>query len=285
MSKLVDYVAINNYNNYLLDIDLLRVFDFASKGNHQIYRIVDAMDGITIGAFEYALIAKGLEFRIGLNSSFRYQGLASNILKDVINKIGKAFPNTKYIVCYISLDNKASLKMIKKCGFSSSDDEISLEEGYQEYTLLNPYFQNERTSNDKINFIKSCDEEMSLKLELEGIKPHKISFKKTGGEMEIITDLQSDNDCNIIRFVKTLNEVIYNLAPSFPNTEYFTFKLKLRPGVHAINYIRLFSVYGYRLDTLESSEQILKFKYDNPEYHTSVKEVLTRGLIKEKINL
>ena len=284
MSKLVDYVLIRNFNSYLLDTDLMKILDFGQSGNHKIYRIVDAMAGYTIGAVEYALVAKGIELRIGLNSAYRNQGLASNILKDVVEKLGNAFPNTKYLVCYISLDNKASLKMIKKSGFNPNEDDMAMEEGYQEYLLLNPYFQTEKRGNDKINFIDAPEEDYLFKLELRGVRPHKVRVKRTYDGMEIIPDLQDDINCNIIRFVETLTGVIYSLAPLYPSSKYFTFILELNAKAHPMNYIKLFSLYGFELDTLESSDRKLVFKYPNPEYRISVKDVLTRGIIKEKNN-
>ena len=60
--------------------------------------------------------------------------------------------------------------------------------------------------------------------------------------------------------------------------------VELNAKAHPMNYIKLFSLYGFELDTLESSNRKLVFKYPNPEYRISVKDVLTRGIIKEKNN-
>lgn len=282
MSKLVDYVLIKNFNSYLLDMDLLKVFNFGWTGNHKIYRIVDAEKNITIGAVEYAKVAKGVEIRIGLNSAFRHQGLASNIINDVVEKIGKVFSNTKYLVCYIDVHNEYSVKMIEKSGFYMNEDNKQLEEGYREYLLVNPYLQVDNLANDDINFIEAPDEDSLFKIELRGVKPHKLKIKRTYDGIELMTDLQDDENCNIIRFVETLTDVIYSLSPLYPSSEYFTFRLNLRPKVHPMNYIKLFSLYGYQLDTLESTDKTLVFKCLNPEYRVSVRDALTRGLIKEK---
>lgn len=284
MSRLVNYVVMNNFNNHLLDTDLLRVFDFGRVGNHRIYRIVDAMEDVTIGAVEYAKVARGLEIRIGLNSAFRNQGLASNIINDVVDKIGKAFSNTKYLVCYVDVNNDYSLKMVRKSGFYPSDNDIPLEEGYCEYLLLNPHLQIDNQANDNVNFVDCPDEEALFKIELRGVKAHKVRIKRTYDGMEIMTDLQDDKNCNIIRFVKTLTEMIYHLGPLYPSSEYFTFRFNLGPNVHPMNYIKLFSLYGYQLNTLSSTDSILVFKCLNPEYHINVRDVLTMGLIKEKNN-
>lgn len=285
MSKLVDYVLIKNFNSYLLDTDLFKVFDFGSIGNHRIYRIVDVNENVTIGAVEYAKVAKGLEIRIGLNSAFRNQGLASNIVNDVIDKIGKCFPNTKYLVSYVDIGNEYSVKMIEKSGFYFNEDNKQFEEGYREYLHINPHFKVDNPANDKVNFIGTPDEDALFKIELRGVKPHKIKLKKTYDGMELITDLQDDINCNIIRFVETLTDIIYSLSPLYPSSEYFTFRLEIGPRAHPINYIKLFSLYGYQLDTFDSTEKILVFKCLNPEYRISVRDVLTRGLIKEKKDL
>ena len=284
MSKLVDYVLIKNFNNRLFDEDLREVFDFGIDGQHKIYRIVDAFEGYTIGAVEYALINKGLELRVGLNSTFRYRGLASNILKDVVKKIGKCFPNTKYLVCYISLDNKASLKMINRSGFCPSGDEIALEEGYQEYLLLNPSFQTEKLGNDEINFIEERDEETFFRLNIDEIGAHKLKFKRTIDGMELMIDYLPKTKDEVKSFMEKLVDLINALSPLYPFTEYFIYTVYF--GHKKLTTDLLDEIYqcGFEISPSLSDENQTVLKYLNSDYRSSVKEALTRGIIKEKNN-
>ncbi len=282
MIRIIKYVPIRAYDEHFFSEDLLNIIDFNIGGNHRTFKIIDIFTDETIGAVEYAAAARGLELRIGLNEYYRYQWLAQEIIKDVVDKVGKYFPNTKYFVCYINPKNVASQKMVEKCDFWPNEENDAQAEGYMEYNLLNPYFQKVITGNDKVNFIKEADPKSMLKINLAGVGYFNVRFRRTYDGMELLTTLQDNEKCSDSLLVETISSILYSLAPAYPSSEYFTFVIKTNKKDRIRSLKKIFRECGYQLDTLESNDEKLVFKFPNPEYRINVEENLTPRLIKEK---
>lgn len=156
----VDFIEMKNFNNYLLDSELYKVFDFGfnyGNKNIKIFRIVERHTRYTVGAVEFLLTPMGLDIKIGLNSAYRYNGNGTKLLKMIIKSFGESLNNTEYFVAHIAPDNLVSQKLFSKCGFASDFDEIEAElaEGYLTYKKETLIMVKKITKKMKLYFVKA----------------------------------------------------------------------------------------------------------------------------------
>ncbi len=180
----VDFIEMKNFNNYLLDSELYKVFDFGlSYGNKniKIFRIVERDTRYTIGAIEFLLTPMGLDIKIGLNSSYRKNGNGTKLLKMIIDSFGESLNNTEYFVAHIAPDNLASQKLFSKCGFANDFDEVESElaEGYLTYRKRNPNYGKKNYGKDEVIFYQGEDDNAYYKLEIFKSDEFGNLFRKT----------------------------------------------------------------------------------------------------------
>lgn len=263
----VDFIEMKNFNNYLLDSELYKVFDFGfnyGNKNIKIFRIVERYTRYTVGAVEFLLTPMGLDIKIGLNSAYRYNGNGTKLLKMIIKSFGESLNNTEYFVAHIAPDNLVSQKLFSKCGFASDFDEIEAElaEGYLTYKKRNPNYGKKNYRKDEVIFCQSDDANAYYKL-------------------EILTDYQD----NIEELVKTIWYIESRFEVVFSDSMYFTYVLRISKNANKRNYIELFKKYNFTLDEYSSTDDCLVFKRLNKHYVEDLNQILKRTRTKgeEKI--
>ena len=290
----VDFIEMKNFNNYLLDSELYKVFDFGfnyGNKNIKIFRIVERHTRYTVGAVEFLLTPMGLDIKIGLNSAYRYNGNGTKLLKMTIKSFGESLNNTEYFVAHIAPDNKASQKLFSKCGFASDFDEIETElaEGYLTYKKRNPNYGKKNYQKDEVIFCQSDDANAYYKLEIfkndavGNIKSTtaRVAFIRIYDGMEILTDYQD----NIEELVKTIWYIESRFEVVFSDSMYFTYVLRISKNTNKRNYIELFKKYNFTLDEYSSTDDCLVFKRLNKHYVEDLNQILKRTKTKgeEKI--
>ena len=83
----VDFLEMRNFNNYLLDSELYKIFDFGlnyGNKNIKIFRIVERDTRYTVGAVEFLLTPMGLDIKIGLNSNYQTMGNGTKLLRMIV---------------------------------------------------------------------------------------------------------------------------------------------------------------------------------------------------------
>ena len=290
----VDFIEMKNFNNYLLDSELYKVFDFGfnyGNKNIKIFRIVERHTRYTVGAVEFLLTPMGLDIKIGLNSAYRYTGNGTKLLKMIIKSFGESLNNTEYFVAHIAPDNLASQKLFSKCGFASDFDEIETElaEGYLTYKKRNPNYGKKNYQKDEVIFCQSDDANAYYKLEIfknydvGNIKSTtaRVAFIRIYDGMEILTDYQD----NIEELVKTIWYIESRFEVVFSDSMYFTYVLRISKNTNKRNYIELFKKYNFTLDEYSSTDDCLVFKRLNKHYVEDLNQILKRTRTKgeEKI--
>lgn len=290
----VDFIEMKNFNNYLLDSELYKVFDFGfnyGNKNIKIFRIVERHTRYTVGAVEFLLTPMGLDIKIGLNSAYRYNGNGTKLLKMIIKSFGESLNNTEYFVAHIAPDNLASQKLFSKCGFASDFDEIETElaEGYLTYKKRNPNYGKKNYQKDEVIFCQSDDANAYYKLEIfknydvGNIKSTtaRVAFIRIYDGMEILTDYQD----NIEELVKTIWYIESRFEVVFSDSMYFTYVLRISKNTNKRNYIELFKKYNFTLDEYSSTDDCLVFKRLNKHYVEDLNQILKRTRTKgeEKI--
>ena len=290
----VDFIEMKNFNNYLLDSELYKVFDFGfnyGNKNIKIFRIVERHTRYTVGAVEFLLTPMGLDIKIGLNSAYRYNGNGTKLLKMIIKSFGESLNNTEYFVAHIAPNNLASQKLFSKCGFASDFDEIETElaEGYLTYKKRNPNYGKKNYQKDEVIFCQSDVANAYYKLEIfknddvGNIKSTtaRVAFIRIYDGMEILTDYQD----NIEELVKTIWYIESRFEVVFSDSMYFTYVLRISKNANKRNYIELFKKYNFTLDEYSSTDDCLVFKRLNKHYvedlNQSLKRTRTKG--EEKI--
>ncbi len=290
----VDFIEMKNFNNYLLDSDLYKVFDFGfnyGNKNIKIFRIVERYTRYTVGAVEFLLTPMGLDIKMGLNSAYRYNGNGTKLLKMIIKSFGESLNNTEYFVAHIAPDNLASQKLFSKCGFASDFDEIETElaEGYLTYKKRNPNYGKKNYQKDEVIFCQCDDANAYYKLEIfkyddvGNIKSTtaRVAFRGIYDGMEILTDYQD----NIEELVKTIWYIESRFEVVFSDSMYFTYALRMSKNANKRNYIELFKKYNFTLDEYSSTDDCLVFKRLNKHYVEDLNQILKRTRTKgeEKI--
>ena len=290
----VDFIEMKNFNNYLLDSELYKVFDFGfnyGNKNIKIFRIVERHTRYTVGAVEFLLTPMGLDIKIGLNSVYRYNGNGTKLLKMIIKSFGESLNNTEYFVAHIAPNNLASQKLFSKCGFASDFDEIETElaEGYLTYKKRNPNYGKKNYQKDEVIFCQSDDANAYYKLEIfknydvGNIKSTtaRVAFIRIYDGMEILTDYQD----NIEELVKTIWYIESRFEVVFSDSMYFTYVLRISKNTNKRNYIELFKKYNFTLDEYSSTDDCLVFKRLNKHYVEDLNQILKRTRTKgeEKI--
>ena len=283
----VDFIEMKNFNNYLLDSDLYKVFDFGfnyGNKNIKIFRIVERYTRYTVGAVEFLLTPMGLDIKIGLNSAYRYNGNGTKLLKMIIKSFGESLNNTEYFVAHIAPDNLVSQKLFSKCGFASDFDEIETElaEGYLTYKKRNPNYGKKNYQKDEVIFWQSDDANVYYKLEifrsaatgniLEKPIIARVAFRRIYDGMEILTDYQD----NIEDLVKTIWYIESRFEVMFSDSMYFTYALRISKNTNKRNYIELFKKYNFTLDEYSSTDDCLVFKRLNKHYVEDLNQILKR---------
>ncbi len=287
----VDFLPMKNFNGYLLDADLNKIFDFGNENNPniKIFRIVERNTRYTVGAIEFLLTPVGLDIKLGLNSTYRDIGNGTELLKTIMNYLSESLSNTEYFVAHIAPDNLASQKMFSKCGFikdfDSLEEEIS--EGYLLYHRRNPNYGKKNHGKDAIIFYASEDYNPSFKFEvfktddtgtlLEASVTSRVTFRKVYDGMEIITEYQD----NIEELVKTIWYVESRFEVIFPDSLYFTYALRVSENANKKKYIDLFKKYYFTLDEYSSSNDCLVFKRLNKHYTKNIDQILRRARVKK----
>ena len=292
----VDFIEMKNFNNYLLDSDLYKVFDFGfnyGNKNIKIFRIVERYTRYTVGAVEFLLTPMGLDIKIGLNSAYRYNGNGTKLLKMIIKSFGESLNNIEYFVAHIAPDNLVSQKLFSKCGFASDFDEIETElaEGYLTYKKRNPNYGKKNCQKDEVIFWQSDEANVYYKLEifksdatgniLEKPIIARVAFRRIYDGMEILTDYQD----NIEDLVKTIWYIESRFEVVFSDSMYFTYALRISKNTNKRNYIELFKKYNFTLDEYSSTDDCLVFKRLNKHYVEDLNQILKRTRTKgeEKI--
>ncbi len=290
----VDFIEMKNFNNYLLDSELYKVFDFGfnyGNKNIKIFRIVERHTRYTVGAVEFLLTPMGLDIKIGLNSAYRYNGNGTKLLKMIIKSFGESLNNTEYFVAHIAPNNLASQKLFSKCGFASDFDEIETElaEGYLTYKKRNPNYGKKNYQKDEVIFCQSDVANAYYKLEIfknddvGNIKSTtaRVAFIRIYDGMEILTDYQD----NIEELVKTIWYIESRFEVVFSDSMYFTYVLRISKNANKRNYIELFKKYNFTLDEYSSTDDCLVFKRLNKHYVEDLNQILKRTKTKgeEKI--
>ena len=290
----VDFIEMKNFNNYLLDSELYKVFDFGfnyGNKNIKIFRIVERHTRYTVGAVEFLLTPMGLDIKIGLNSAYRYNGNGTKLLKMIIKSFGESLNNTEYFVAHIAPDNLASQKLFSKCGFASDFDEIETElaEGYLTYKKRNPNYGKKNYQKDEVIFCQSDVANAYYKFEIfknydvGNIKSTtaRVAFIRIYDGMEILTDYQD----NIEELVKTIWYIESRFEVVFSDSMYFTYVLRISKNANKRNYIELFKKYNFTLDEYSSTDDCLVFKRLNKHYVEDLNQILKRTKTKgeEKI--
>lgn len=290
----VDFIEMKNFNNYLLDSELYKVFDFGfnyGNKNIKIFRIVERHTRYTVGAVEFLLTPMGLDIKIGLNSAYRYNGNGTKLLKMIIKSFGESLNNTEYFVAHIAPDNLVSQKLFSKCGFASDFDEIEAElaEGYLTYKKRNPNYGKKNYQKDEVIFCQSDDANAYYKLKIfknydvGNIKSTtaRVAFIRIYDGMEILTDYQD----NIEELVKTIWYIESRFEVVFSDSMYFTYVLRISKNANKRNYIELFKKYNFTLDEYSSTDDCLVFKRLNKHYVEDLNQILKRTRTKgeEKI--
>lgn len=290
----VDFIEMKNFNNYLLDSELYKVFDFGfnyGNKNIKIFRIVERYTRYTAGAVEFLLTPMGLDIKIGLNSAYRYNGNGTKLLKMIIKSFGESLNNTEYFVAHIAPDNLVSQKLFSKCGFASDFDEIEAElaEGYLTYKKRNPNYGKKNYQKDEVIFCQSDDANAYYKLKIfknydvGNIKSTtaRVAFIRIYDGMEILTDYQD----NIEELVKTIWYIESRFEVVFSDSMYFTYVLRISKNANKRNYIELFKKYNFTLDEYSSTDDCLVFKRLNKHYVEDLNQILKRTRTKgeEKI--
>ena len=283
----VDFIEMKNFNNYLLDSELYKLFDFGlSYGNKniKIFRIVERDTRYTIGAIEFLLTPMGLDIKIGLNSSYRKNGNGTKLLKMIIDSFGESLNNTEYFVAHIAPDNLASQKLFSKCGFANDFDEVESElaEGYLTYRKRNPNYGKKNYGKDEVIFYKGEDDNAYYKLEifksdefgnfLEKPIIARVAFRSIYDGMEILTDYQD----NIEELVKTILDIESCFEVVFSDSRYFTYAFRISKNANKRNYIELFKKYNFTLDEYSSTDDCLVFKRLNKHYVEDLNKILKR---------
>lgn len=291
----VDFIEMKNFNNYLLDSELYKLFDFGlSYGNKniKIFRIVERDTRYTIGAIEFLLTPMGLDIKIGLNSSYRKNGNGTKLLKMIIDSFGESLNNTEYFVAHIAPDNLASQKLFSKCGFANDFDEVESElaEGYLTYRKRNPNYGKKNYGKDEVIFYKGEDDNAYYKLEifksdefgnfLEKPIIARVAFRSIYDGMEILTDYQD----NIEELVKMIWYIESRFEVAFPDSMYFTYALRISKNANKKNYIELFNKYYFTLDKDSSADDCLVFKRLNKHYVEDLNQILKRAKTKGEKN-
>ena len=291
----VDFIEMKNFNNYLLDSELYKLFDFGlSYGNKniKIFRIVERDTRYTIGAIEFLLTPMGLDIKIGLNSSYRKNGNGTKLLKMIIDSFGESLNNTEYFVAHIAPDNLASQKLFSKCGFANDFDEVESElaEGYLTYRKRNPNYGKKNYGKDEVIFYKGEDDNAYYKLEifksdefgnfLEKPIIARVAFRSIYDGMEILTDYQD----NIEELVKMIWYIESRFEVAFPDSMYFTYALRISKNANKKNYIELFNKYYFTLDKDSSADDCLVFKRLNKHYVEDLNQILKRAKNKGEKN-
>ena len=292
----VDFIEMKNFNNYLLDSDLYKVFDFGfnyGNKNIKIFRIVERYTRYTVGAVEFLLTPMGLDIKIGLNSAYRYNGNGTKLLKMIIKSFGESLNNIEYFVAHIAPDNLVSQKLFSKCGFASDFDEIETElaEGYLTYKKRNPNYGKKNCQKDEVIFWQSDEANVYYKLEifksdatgniLEKPIIARVAFRRIYDGMEILTDYQD----NIEELVKIIWYIESRFEVVFSDSMYFTYALRISKNTNKRNYIELFKKYNFTLDEYSSTDDCLVFKRLNKHYVEDLNQILKRTRTKgeEKI--
>lgn len=290
----VDFIEMKNFNNYLLDSELYKVFDFGfnyGNKNIKIFRIVERHTRYTVGAVEFLLTPMGLDIKIGLNSAYRYNGNGTKLLKMIIKSFGESLNNTEYFVAHIAPNNLASQKLFSKCGFASDFDEIETElaEGYLTYKKRNPNYGKKNYQKDEVIFCQSDVANAYYKFEIfknydvGNIKSTtaRVAFIRIYDGMEILTDYQD----NIEELVKTIWYIESRFEVVFSDSMYFTYVLRISKNANKRNYIELFKKYNFTLDEYSSTDDCLVFKRLNKHYVEDLNQILKRTKTKgeEKI--
>ena len=283
----VDFIEMKNFNNYLLDSDLYKVFDFGfnyGNKNIKIFRIVERYARYTVGAVEFLLTPMGLDIKIGLNSVYRYNGNGTKLLKMILKSFGESLNNTEYFVAHIAPDNLVSQKLFFKCGFASDFDEIETElaEGYLTYKKRNPNYGKKNYQKDEVIFCQSDDANAYYKLEifksdvtgniLEKPIIARVAFRRIYDGMEILTDYQD----NIEELVKTILDIESCFEVVFSDSRYFTYAFRISKNANKRNYIELFKKYNFTLDEYSSTDDCLVFKRLNKHYVEDLNKILKR---------
>lgn len=291
----VDFLEMRNFNNYLLDSELYKVFDFGlnyGNKNIKIFRIVERDTRYTVGAVEFLLTPMGLDIKIGLNSNYQNMGNGTKLLRMIIDSFGESLNNTEYFVAHIAPDNKASQRLFSKCGFISDFDEMETElaEGYLTYKKRNPNYGKKNYGKDEVIFSQSEDDNAYYKLEvfksdeigklLEKPIIARVVFRSVYDGMEIITDYQD----NIEKLVETIGYIESRFEVVFPDSMYFTYVLRISKNANKKNYIELFNKYYFTLDEYSSTEDCLVFKRLNKHYVEDLNKILKRVKIKGEKN-
>lgn len=291
----VDFIEMKNFNNYLLDSELYKVFDFGlSYGNKniKIFRIVERDTRYTIGAIEFLLTPMGLDIKIGLNSNYRKNGNGTKLLKMIIDSFGESLNNTEYFVAHIAPDNLASQKLFSKCGFVNDFDEVESElaEGYLTYRKRNPNYGKKNYGKDEVIFYQGEDDNAYYKLEifksdefgnvLEKPIIARVAFRSIYDGMEILTDYQD----NIEELVKMVWYIESRFEVVFPDSMYFTYALRISKNANKKNYIELFNKYYFTLDKDSSADDCLVFKRLNKHYVEDLNQILKRAKTKGEKN-
>lgn len=291
----VDFIEMKNFNNYLLDSELYKLFDFGlSYGNKniKIFRIVERDTRYTIGAIEFLLTPMGLDIKIGLNSSYRKNGNGTKLLKMIIDSFGESLNNTEYFVAHIAPDNLASQKLFSKCGFANDFDEVESElaEGYLTYRKRNPNYGKKNYGKDEVIFYQGEDDNAYYKLEifksdefgnfLEKPIIARVAFRSISDGMEILIDYQD----NIEELVKMVWYIESRFEVVFPDSMYFTYALRISKNANKKNYIELFNKYYFTLDKDSSADDCLVFKRLNKHYVEDLNQILKRAKTKGEKN-
>lgn len=287
----VDFLEMRNFNNYLLDSELYKVFDFGlnyGNKNIKIFRIVERDTRYTVGAVEFLLTPMGLDIKIGLNSNYQNMGNGTKLLRMIMDSFGESLNNTEYFVAHIAPDNKASQRLFSKCGFISDFDDMETElaEGYLTYKKRNPNYGKKNYGKDEVIFYQSEEDNAYYKLEvfksdeigklLEKPIIARVVFRSVYDGMEIITDYQD----NIEELVKIIWYIESRFEVVFPDSMYFTYVLRISKNANKKNYIELFNKYYFTLDEYSSTEDCLVFKRLNKHYVEDLNQILKRVKIK-----
>lgn len=284
----VDFLEMKNFNNYLLDSELYKVFDFGLNKNVKIFRIVERHTRYTVGAVEFLLTPMGLDIKIGLNSSYRDNGNGTKLLKMIMDSFGESLNNTEYFVAHIDPGNLASRRLFAKCGFINDFEEMESElaEGYLTYRKRNPNYGKKNNGKDEVIFYQVEDENAYYKLEifksdeigklLEKPIIARVIFRRIYDGMEIITDYQD----NAQELVKVIWYIESRFEMVFPDSMYFTYALRISKNANKKNYVELFNKYYFMLDLYSSTDDCLVFKRLNKHYVEDLNQILKRAKTK-----
>ena len=284
----VDFLEMKNFNNYLLDSELYKVFDFGLNKNVKIFRIVERYTRYTVGAVEFLLTPMGLDIKIGLNSNYRDNGNGTKLLKMIMDSFGESLNNTEYFVAHIDPGTLASRKLFAKCGFINDFEEMESElaEGYLTYRKRNPNYGKKNNGKDEVIFYQVEDENAYYKLEifksdeigklLEKPIIARVIFRKIYDGMEIITDYQD----NAMELVKVIWYIESRFEMVFPDSMYFTYALRISKNANKKNYVELFNKYYFMLDEYSSTDDCLVFKRLNKHYVEDLNQILKRAKTK-----